>query len=350
MKRGDAALAEGRYAQALAAYSHARELAPTDPAVQRAMMQARVHLIAESAARISPDALDDARYEAQYLLDNDKDRAHVYLTALGNVLFRQGDVEGAKVKLAEAIKADPASPLAHAALGAVLMSRNDSASASQAKAEFELALKVKPDFVGALVGLGKIKLAEGDLPGAVDRLEAALRAGDDFGVRMALGRARVLQQRAGDAAAHFQRAVELDPKSPDALSALGQALVNAGRPEDAERALRAAILARPDVESSIALGFALARQRKSEQALAVFGQVLSNDPAAAPALYGAGTTSEDLGRKEQALEYYRRLLAIPAAGPERQMIVDLQRDAQGRSAALSAAAPSSSSAPASKPR
>src|SRR5262245_13809156 len=78
MKRGDAALAEGRHEQALAAYGHARELSPTDPGVQRAMMQARVHLLAESAARVGPEALEDARYEAKLLLDIDSARAPVY--------------------------------------------------------------------------------------------------------------------------------------------------------------------------------------------------------------------------------------------------------------------------------
>lgn len=340
LQRGDAALAEGRYAQALAAYGHARELVPTDPDVQRAMMRARVHLIAESAARISPEAFEDARYEASVLLDTDKARAPVYLTALGNILARQGDADGAKLKLAEALKADPTSALAHTALGTVLMGRKE--GAAQAKAEFELSLKVKPADVGALIGLGQIKLAEGDFPGAVERLEAALQVKDDFDARMALGNARMQQQKTGDAVPHFQRAVQLDPKNADALSALGQALLDAGRAEDAERALRAVLQMRPDPNSEVALGFALARQKKAEAALGVFGRVLANDAAAAPALYGAATMSEELGRREQAVTYYQRLLSLSPAGPQRQMLADLQREAQSRVAALSAAQPSAS--------
>jgi len=340
LARGDAALADGRYPQALAAYSHAHDLARTDPAVQRAIMCVRVHLIAEVAARIRPEAMEDAQYEASLLLETDKARAHVYLTALGNVLLRKGDVEGAKAKYAEALQADPTSAFAHRALGLVLMSRKE--TAAQAKSELALVLKVKPADGPALVGLGQLELAEGNLVGAAEHLEAALRVRDDFDARMALGRARLQQQKMEDAATHFQRAAELDPKSAAALSGLGQALLAAGKPEDAERALQAALQIQPDPEAWLALGFALARQQKAAAALEVFVRILAGDPAVPPALYGAGTTSEQLGRSDDAMGYYRRLLALSAEGPAKQMITDAQREALARVTALATPPPSGS--------
>jgi tetratricopeptide (TPR) repeat protein len=348
LRRGDAALAEGRYQAALAAYTHARELAPTDAGVQRALMRVRVHMVAENASRLNVESIEDARYEAQLLLDTDKERAPVYLTALGNVLYRQGDVETAKIKLADALKLDPASALAHTALATILMSRKE--GAAQAKAELEAALKTKPDHTMALVALGQIKLAEGDFVAAADRLEAALRGGEDFTVRMALGNARAQQQKTAEAIESFQRAVQLDPKSADALAALGQALLNAGRADEAERALRAASQIKPDPATQVALGFALVRQKKLEPALALFTQLLAQEPGAAGALYGAGTASEELGQKEQALSFFQRLLALPQTGRERQMLADIQRDAQTHVAALNASAAASASASASAPK
>lgn len=348
IRRGDAALAEGRYAAALAAYGHARDLAPTNPGVQQALMRVRVHLVAENAGRLNPEALEDARYEAQLLLDTDKARAPVYLTALANVLYRQGDVEGAKIKLADALKIDPGSALAHTALGTILMSRKE--GAAQAKAELEAALKTKPDHKAALIALGQIKLAEGDLVAAVDRLEAALRGGEDFNVRMALGSARVQQQKPAEAVEHFQRAVQLDPKSAEALSSLGQALLSTGRLDEAERALRAAIQLKPEPATQIALGFALVRQKKLEPARALFTQILAQDPGAAGALYGAGMANEELGQKEQALAHYQRLLSLSSTGRERQMLTDIQRDAQSHVTALTAAVAASASASAGAPK
>ncbi|MFT3775467.1 MAG: hypothetical protein QM820_59730 [Minicystis sp.] len=102
--QGDKAFAEGRYTEALTAYRHAYDLAPHDPRVQRGTMRARVAVMAETPGRITAESLEDVRYEAQLLLAQDKGREAVALTALANVLARKGDVEGAKAKLAEALK------------------------------------------------------------------------------------------------------------------------------------------------------------------------------------------------------------------------------------------------------
>jgi tetratricopeptide (TPR) repeat protein len=346
LTRGDAALAAGRYGRALAAYTHARDLAPHDPAVQRALMTARAHTFAESPMQLGAEGVEDARYEAELLLDTDKPRAAVYLTALGNVLARQGDVEGARGKYEEALKADAGSALAHTALASLVMNRKD--GVAKAKEELEAALRTRPEHAPALLALGQIKLAEGDLPGAVEKLSAALRVNDDFAVRMALGSARVEQQKPAEALEHFQRAAQLDPRSADALGALGQALLSTGRAEEAERALRASDQLRRDEATEIALGYALARQKKPEQALITFTQVLLQDPTSAPALHGAATASEALGKTEQAIELYRRVFSLPAEGPSKAFIADLRKDALARLKALTTPA-AGSGAPAAGP-
>lgn len=343
MRLGDEAIAEGRFTAAMAAYGHAHELAPTSARVQRAQMWARVFVMADTPARVGVESVEDIAYEAALLLKSrplDKSREAACLTALGNVLARKGDAEGAKLKLAEAIKADPTSAPAHVALGSLLMARRE--GLAEAKAELELALAQKPDSATALAALGQIKLAEGDAAGAADRFEAALRKGDDFAARIGLGQARLQQAKYAEAIEQLQRASILDPKSADALSLLGQAQLGAGKLDDAERALRAAIAMRPDEATAIALGFALARGKKPEQALAVFGQVLTQSSSAASALYGAGVASEDLGRPEQALVFYRRVLALPAEGAQKALVTELQREAKGRIDVLPQPAPGGS--------
>ena len=163
MRHGDAALAEGRYPKALSAYAHAHELAPTDARVQRAQMRGRVYLMATHPARVAQEALEDLAYEANLLRDIEPNLESVCLTALGQILARRNNIEGAKGKFQEAMKFDPQSPLPHIALG--MVSLNEPGGLASAKIEFELALQRKPDAIGALVGLGQIKLVNGDLTG-----------------------------------------------------------------------------------------------------------------------------------------------------------------------------------------
>ncbi|MBK8257881.1 MAG: tetratricopeptide repeat protein [Polyangiaceae bacterium] len=350
LRRGDQALAEGRYAQAMSAYGHARELAPTSPRVQRAQMWTRVHIMADNPSHASAESLEDIAYEAQILLATENPtpaRTAVCLAAQGNVLARRGDFDGARTKLGEAVKADSTSPIAHAALGTLLMGKRE--FAAEAKAELELALKHEPPSVAALLALGQIALGEGDTAGAAARFETALRSQDDPTIRTMLGKARLQQSRHDDAAVQFERATIADPKSADAWSGLGQALLGASRLEEAEQALRTAMSLRADESTAIAYGFTLARLKKSDQALSVFGQVLAQNPGAASALYGAGVSSEDLGRPNQALDYYRRVLALAAAGPQKPLIEELQKESKARldalqSAATASAPPSASSA------
>lgn len=350
LKRGDKSFAEGRYADALTAYKHAYELSPHDPRVQRATMRARAHVLAETPSRVGAESIEDIKYEAEVLLDQDKPREAVYLTAIANALARRGDVEGAKLKIAEALKIESTSPVAHTARAALLSGAKE--GRAEARGELEAALRAKPDFAPALVALGQIKLAEGDLPAAVERLEAALRQGDDIAARVALGNARLQQQRAAEAVPHLQRAMEMDAKNADAASLLGQAWLAAGRFEEAERALRAAVQLRADEPSQTALGFALLRQKKAEQALSVFRHLLSQDASLASARYGAAAASDELGRREEALADYQRFLSLPIEGRQRSILVDLHPEVERRVAALSeppSPSPTASSSPAAPP-
>ncbi len=201
LRRGNSALEAGRYSEALAAFAAARELSPNDAAVQRAAMRARTYQIAQDPGRITPETMDQARYEAQVLIETDGAHKAVYLTALANVARRAGNLEEAKSKLEDAVKAEPANALAHAALGTLLLGAKE--TQDQAKTEFAAALAAKPDEVGALVGMAQIKAAEGDRAGAASMMLAAIKVRDDFGTRMALGKIYLLQQKPGDAADQF---------------------------------------------------------------------------------------------------------------------------------------------------
>ena len=334
--RGDKALAAGRYGEAIAAYSHARDLAPTDAKAQRGLMKARAFLIAEQPQRIPAELVEDLRYEASFLVESDASSAPVYLTALGNIAARSGNPEEARARYEAALKADPRSPVAHAALGLFFLNQKD--GAARAREEFDKVLELKPASPVALVGLAQLSLADGKAEPAAERLEAALKLGDDYTARYLLGGARLKQNRIEDAIAEFQRATQLDPRSAEAHRSLGQALLSANRPEESERELRTAAAIAQDPPTVLALGYALARQKKSDQALGQFALVLQTQSRDAAALYGAASALEDLGRRDEALAMYKRVLALPPQ-PGSQLLAQLQQQAATRSEALQPKAP-----------
>lgn len=353
MSRGEKALAAGRYLEAISAFGHARELGPADLDTQKALMRARAHLVAEQPMRITAETAEDLRYEANFLLDSDKGRAAVYHTVLGNIAARSGNADEARSRFDLALKADPNSLIAHVANAVFLLNQKD--GVEKAKAEFESVLKVKPDHIVALVGLGQIALGDNKPEAAVEKLEAALKISDDLTARMLLGTAKLRLQKNDDAVVQYTRATQLDPRNAEAWKQLGQALLAASKAEDAERALRTAAQLNADAQTVVALGFALNRQKKPEQALPLFNAVLQQNNGDPTAMFGAGNALEDLGKKAEALLVYKKLISIqvPEKVPGGQLVTQLQQQAQQRVTALEGkvgAAPAAPAAPAPAPR
>jgi tetratricopeptide (TPR) repeat protein len=331
-------MAEGRYPEAALAFGRAQKLDPRSSEADIGFMRARVHSVAEEPSRLGDEGVLEMRYDAELLLRRDAAGAAAYHTALGHLSARGGDYAAARSKYEEALRLDPSSALAHTALGNIYL--NDKERAGQAAAEFEAALKSRPSHASALVGLAKVALGKGDVDQAVRHLTAAIAARDDAAARVLLGNAQVRRKNLSDGIAHLTRAVELDPRSAEALRSLGQALMAADRSAEAERPLRAAAQMKEDPEAATALGFALARQRKHAAALDAFTQVLARDPDAPLALFGAGVALEELGKRDEAVATYRKLLALSAPpGKEAPGLDQVQGDARSRLAALQGGPP-----------
>jgi tetratricopeptide (TPR) repeat protein len=307
--------------------------------VQKDIMRARAYLIAEQPMRITGENAEELRYESSFLLEADRARSPVYLTVLGNIAARSAQPDEAKAKFEAALKADPSSLLAHAANAIFLLGVKD--GADRAKAEFAEVLKAKPDHMVALVGLAQLALAENKADQAVEKLEAALKVSDDFTARMLLGNAKVRLGKNDEAAVHFQRASQLDPRNAEAWRSLGQSLLGAGKPDEAEHALRSAAQIQQDAQTVVALGFALERQKKSDQALGMFNAVLQQNAGDPMAMFGAASALEDLGKKADAINVYRKLLGMQVQQnqPGAQVMVTLQQQAQQHLAVLEGKTP-----------
>jgi len=107
---------------------------------------------------------------------------------------------------------------------------------SEARREFEEAIRVSPEDPDAHRWLGEIALGEQRWDDAWNHFNRALDAAPDY-VRPLLGKAQVLEKtgRAGDAEAVYRQALLADPWSPDVHLNYGVWLAIQGRKEEAGR-------------------------------------------------------------------------------------------------------------------
>lgn len=99
----------------------------------------------------------------------------------------------------------------------------------------------------------------------IDRI---LRAGDSAEVRVMMGAAHLLTQDIQNALKEFERALELNPKTPTLQALYGRALMQTGEAERAAQAFRLELAANPnDFESNLYLGMLLKKEARNDEAL-----------------------------------------------------------------------------------
>jgi protein O-GlcNAc transferase len=145
---------------------------------------------------------------------------------LATVLKQQGDADGAAAGFRRAIALRPTSAEAHLSLGQVLQQRGDTAGAGEAFAEAERLRKLKADAQASTfaVGVGREKLKQRDLTGAIAQFREAIRlAADNPQAHYQLALALRQAGREADARPHFAEAQRLSPwlKPPPLTSASG---------------------------------------------------------------------------------------------------------------------------------
>ncbi|HUG40467.1 MAG TPA: tetratricopeptide repeat protein [Longimicrobiales bacterium] len=264
-----------------------------DDAIERARtalrkgQAARAAELAGRALAMAPDAVDPLLLQANAQL------------ALG--------LAGEALERFDAVLRTGLGEVAHAArLGRarclLLLDRPREAAESAARAS-------GPDAVALR---GKALLAAGDADGAVRAFEAAATASRDAPsapVLAGLGEALLAAGRPADAEPVLRAALELDPAGVAARVGLGRALAALGIREAAEAEYEAAVEALPSYGEAV-LRLADLRWRSHRRRAAVGGLVefLQLDPTHAAGLVRLGTWLNDLGRPGQATTALRRAL------------------------------------------
>ena len=140
------------------------------------------------------------------------------------------------------------------------------------------AVELKPDYVAALINLGKALLA---------------------------------QHHTGEAIDAYRRAVALAPDAPPALLGLANALADAGRLDDAVAQYRNILSLSPDdADAHNNLGTLFASQGQLDDAVSSYRQALRLNPNLAAAEFNLANALRDAGQSKEAAEHYRNAVRL----------------------------------------
>jgi Flp pilus assembly protein TadD len=287
-----------------------------DAAAQGRLLRERAQqgAAAEAAARTAPRSVEERLRKGDALRDEG-----AYAAAMWSYL--------------QAHELDPDHPAPVARMGSLHLMVDP----GRAESIFRELVEQHPENGAAHTGLGLVRIAREDWPGAHAALTRALELSpDSAAAHSALG---VCLDRLGEhaaAQAAYTRATTLQPRFYAALNNLGVSHLTAGEFEQAAAVLhRASLLEDRDAAVFNNLGVALGRVGRYDEALAAFRHAGSEQAARNNLGYVAYLS----GDYERALAEYER--ALLASGDQRLLVLRNLRVARqaGSEAAVSAASP-----------
>ena len=184
--------------------------------------------------------------------------------------------------------------------------------------------------------LGQIMREQGRFGEAVEQYQKAIRVQPDFvGAHANLGLALHYAKRDDEAVSHLQRALQLDSHCAIAYNNLGVVLSEQGRFDEGISQFRQAIEVHPDdVGSLVNLANALVLRGRTEEAIDQYHKALVIDPQSIRTRYNLAAALERQGQIEEAITEFRELLRLHSDSIEARRSVDRllmkQKAAEGR--------------------
>jgi protein O-GlcNAc transferase len=208
-----------------------------------------------------------------------------------------------------AIRLKPNLGRAHFNRGNVLLELNDPQGALEAYAS---ALVHKPDSAAAFYNKGNAHARLGQREASVTAYQKALALKPDFAdAEIALGVALQDLKRVDEAIASFRRAIAIKPDYAEVYYNLGGALVELGKLDEAVSSFRQGLEIKPDyAEAHAKLGIALADLGQSDAAAASYIEALKFRPDLVEAHNNLAAVLIKLGQPEAAIASYRQALEL----------------------------------------
>lgn len=177
---------------------------------------------------------------------------------------------------------------------------------------YEAAVKSDPARASAALSLAKIDLAQGDIAAAKETLEHALLApANERNAQLHLAYARLLALLGDYAAAspHFDTGTALDPANAQAFCDWGVMLIDAGKPELADKVLRHAVDLSPATAAyHMHLGRALRDEQQFTGSRDEFAAAIRADSHYAPTYLEVSRSLITLHQEQPAIAYLRSAL------------------------------------------
>jgi tetratricopeptide (TPR) repeat protein len=174
-----------------------------------------------------------------------------------------------------------------------------------------------PDALLAHNELGVILLEKGQPQEAAAHFQKILELDPDYAeAHCNLGMILFQNGQIDDAAAQFQRALEIAPNYDSAHNGLGSVFLRRGQLDDAIAHFQKTLELNPlSMNARLNLGLALAQKGRPDDAISQFEKCLLIDPQNAPAHGNLGDLFLKKGRVADSVEHYQAALDLQPANP-----------------------------------
>jgi arylsulfatase A-like enzyme/Tfp pilus assembly protein PilF len=277
-------------------------------------------------------------YRRLLSIDSSRPLSHVLY---GNLQWQAGDLPGAEASFLAALERDPEFARAHRRLGELYFTRGET---EKALASFRRASEIAEEDVETRLGIARSLKASGDMAGAlkeleslhrlsprdpevlaeyagtlaqqgeVDRALALLAAGPDHhDVHYTASVILRARDRMPDSLAELEKALALEPRSAVALHDRGVTLSRLGRHSEAVASLERAIEVQDTPTTRNALGTALCRMDRCDEAIPHFERAVAAAPNFVEALENLAQAYAVMGRLREEVETRKRVERLKAS-------------------------------------